>query len=159
MNAAYIHLALNHVPVLGVIFALGLLVIGVLRRNQTLLHAAWVTLVVVALAALPVFFSGKDAEDIVKREPGVSRDAIEAHEEIALVALIGMEALGLLALTGVVLSRRGGSPPWLRIGSLVLALVVAGLMTVTAQRGGRINHPEAHGDAAPAEEQGGRGRH
>lgn len=44
--------------------------------------------------------------------------AIEAHEEIALVAFIGREELGLVAL------------------------VVAGLMGVTAERGGRIHHPE-----------------
>jgi uncharacterized membrane protein len=146
MNAAYAHLTLNHVPVLGVVFGLALLAAAVLRRNETLRRAAWVTLVVVALFALPVYFTGDGAEKIVEDEPGVVHRTIKDHEEIALFALIGMEALGLLALAGLVLSRRGAAPPpWMGMGSLVLALVVAGLMAATAERGGRIRHTEAHG--------------
>src|SRR5688572_18632246 len=149
MNAAYAHLTLNHIPVLGVPFGLALLAAAVFWRNETLRRAGWVTLVIVALVAIPVYFSGEGAEEIVEHEPGVSHDTIEEHEEIALVAVIGMEVLGALALAGLLLSRRAaGAPPWMGIGSLVLALVVAGLMGLTAYRGGKINHPEAHGGAA-----------
>ena len=145
MNAAYLHLTLNHIPVLGSVFGIVLLAVALLRRNETLLRAAWVSFVVVALVAIPVYFSGRSAEDIVKHEPGVTKDAIHAHEDIALFALVGAEALGILALWALVLSRRGRTPAWLGPGSLVLAIVVAGLMGFTAERGGRINHPEAHG--------------
>jgi hypothetical protein len=96
----------------------------------------------VALAAVPVYLTGEGAEEIVHDEAGVNDAAIEAHEEIALVAFIGMEALGLLALVALVLSRRPSAPRWLGPASLVLALFVAGLMGVTAERGGRIHHPE-----------------
>ena len=169
MNAAYVHLTLNHVPILGVVFALPLLGFGLLRRNPTLLRAGWVTLVAVALVAIPVYLSGERAEEIVEDEPGVSHDAIEAHEEIALFGLIGAEALGLLALAGLFLSRRAaGVPRWLPLGSFVLGLALAGLMTAVAYRGGLINHPEAHGGAVGGDEdegggrgrgRGGRGRH
>jgi len=166
MNAAYLHLLLNHVPVLGVLFALALVAAALARRNETLLRAGWVTLVVVALVALPVYFTGDGAEELVEDEPGVSHDTIKAHENIALIALIGLEALGVLSLAGLVLSRRGAAPPWTRAGSLALALVVAGLMGVTAERGGRIRHPEAHGGTVPhdagnegGEGHGRRGRH
>ena len=166
MNAAYLHLILNHVPVLGVVFALALLGAALLRRNDILLRAGWVTLVVVALVALPVYFSGEGAEEIVEDEPAVSHDAIEAHEEIALVALIALEALGALALAGLFFSRRGAPPSWTRGGSLLLTLVVAGLLGLTAERGGRIKHPEAHGATVPHDEaeedrdgRGRRGRH
>src|SRR4029434_4393979 len=98
MNAAYVHLLLNHVPVLGVLFALGLLGWAVFRRSDTLLRAGWATLVVVALVALPVYFTGEDAEEVVEDEPGVVHKTIKDHEESALPAIIGMEALGLLAL-------------------------------------------------------------
>jgi uncharacterized membrane protein len=150
VNAAYVHLVLNHVPVLGVVFALPLLGLGVFRRNQTLLRAGWVTLVVVGLVALPVYFSGEEAEEIVEHEPGVSHDAIEAHEEIALFAAIGAGALGLVSLGALFLSRRpDGGPAWLPMASLVLALALAGIMGATAYRGGKINHPEAHGMTTP----------
>jgi uncharacterized membrane protein len=150
MNAAHLHLTLNHLPVLGVVFALPLLGFGLLRRNPTLLRAGWITLVVVALAAIPVYLSGEGAEEIVEDEPGVSHDAIEAHEEIALFGLIGVEALGVVALAGLLLSRRAsGAPAWLPPGSLVLALMLAALLAVVAYRGGQINHPEAHRATAP----------
>jgi uncharacterized membrane protein len=161
MNAAYVHLTLNHVPILGVVFALPLLGFGLFRRNPTLLRAGWITLVAVALVAIPVYLSGEGAEEIVEDLPGVSHDAVEAHEEIALFGLIGVETLGVVALAGLVLSRRAaGVPSWLPAGSFVLALAVSGLMTLVAYRGGMINHPEAHGAAAEGgeEDEGGRGR-
>ena len=161
MNAAYVHLTLNHVPVLGVVFALPLLGVGLLRRNATLLRAGWITVVVVALAAIPVYVSGDGAEEIVEHEPGVARDTIHAHEDMALFGLIGAETLGVLALAGLFLSRRAaGAPAWLAPGSFVLALIVAGLMAAVAYRGGLINHPEAHRSVpagADAEDEGGRG--
>lgn len=156
MNAAYVHLTLNHIPILGVVFALPLLGIGLLRRNPTLLRAGWITLVAVALVAIPVYLSGQAAEEIVEEEPGVIHDAIEAHEEIALFGLIGVEILGVVALACLLLSRRAaGVPAWLPAGSFVLALAVAGLMGAVAYRGGMINHPEAHGAAATGEDEGG----
>jgi uncharacterized membrane protein len=148
MNAAYLHLILNHIPVLGVPFGLALLASAVFWRNETLRRAGWVTLVVVALVTVPVYLAGEGAEEIVEHEPGVSHDTIEEHEEIALVAVIAMEALGVLSLAGLLLSRRAaGAPSWMGLGSLGLAVVVAGLMGLTAYRGGKINHPEAHGGA------------
>jgi uncharacterized membrane protein len=162
MNAAYVHLSLNHVPILGVVFALPLLGLGLLRRNATLLRAGWVTLVVVALVAIPVYLSGEGAEEIVEDEPGVTHDAIEAHEEIALFGLIGAELLGVLALAALLLARRAaGVPTWIAPGSFVLALAVAGLLGAVAYRGGMINHPEAHGGVVAGDDEqdeSGRGR-
>ena len=160
MNAAYVHLTLNHVPILGVMFALPLLGFGLLRRNATLLRAGWITLVALALVAPAVYLSGEGAEEIVEDQPGVSRDAIEEHEEIALFGLIGVEMVGLAALAGLLLSRRAaGVPAGLPAGSFVLALAVSGLMALVAYRGGMIKHPEAHGAAAGQDgEEGGPGR-
>jgi uncharacterized membrane protein len=154
MNAAYVHLSLNHVPILGTVFGLVLLAVAVLRANETLRRAGWVTLVVVALAAIPVYLTGEGAEEVVEGEPGVSHDAIEAHEEAALPALVALEAAGLLALWALFASWRRTAPTWVAPLSLLLAAVAAGLLGWTAERGGRINHPEAHRDAAAAEHRG-----
>ena len=154
MNAAYVHLLLNHVPVLGVVFGLALLGWAVSRRDDRMLRAGWATLVVVALIALPVYFTGEGAEEVVEDEPGVVHQTIKDHEEMALFAIIGMEALGLLALWGLVRSRRTAPPPWLGKASLAAALVVAVLMGMTAERGGRVRHPEAHGGTLDADGEG-----
>jgi len=141
------HLMLNHLPVLGTIFGLLLLGWAALRRSETLQRAALGTFVLAALAAIPVFLTGKPSEDLVERLAGTAEQAIEAHEEAAVVALIAIEALGALALAALVLFRNRGIPRPLAGGALVFALATAGWMAQTANLGGRIRHAELRSTA------------
>lgn len=142
MNLAHAHLILNHLPVLGTIFGVALLVWAVLRRNETLQRAALATFVVAALAAIPVFLTGEPSEKIVKNLAGTAKAAIEAHEEAAVIALIAIEALGAMALAALVLFRKRLVPRPLAGAALVFALATAGWMAQTANLGGRIRHAE-----------------
>jgi len=141
------HLMLNHLPVLGTIFGLLLLGWAALRRSETLQRAALGTFVLAALAAIPVFLTGKPSEDLVERLAGTAEQAIEVHEEAAVVALIAIEALGALALAALVLFRNRGIPRPLAGGALVFALATAGWMAQTANLGGRIRHAELRSTA------------
>ena len=58
MNLAHLHLLMNHVPTIGSVAALGLLLLGYVRRNEHLKHVGLEVLFVVALLTLPVFVSG-----------------------------------------------------------------------------------------------------
>jgi len=140
-------LMLNHLPVLGTIFGLLLLGWAALRRSETLQRAALGTFVLAALAAIPVFLTGKPSEDLVERLAGTAEQAIEVHEEAAVVALIAIEALGALALAALVLFRNRGIPRPLAGGALVFALATAGWMAQTANLGGRIRHAELRSTA------------
>jgi hypothetical protein len=111
MNWAHIHLALNHIPVLGTMFGLSLLGYAMLRRNDVLKKAACNLFVAVALLALPVYFTGEPAEEIVERAAGISRANIEAHEQSALISLVGVELLGVVGLIGLVAAARGRPVP------------------------------------------------
>lgn len=143
MNWAYAHLLLNHFPVLGTLFGLTLLGYAMIRRNDTLKRAALGTFVVVALLALPAYFTGEPAEEVVERAAGISKSLIEAHEDAALLSLIGVELLGLVSLVALVITSRG-RPVTPRATStvLVLSLVTAALMARTANLGGQIHHQE-----------------
>jgi len=141
MNWPHVHLLLNHVPVLGTIFGLALLAWGLVRRNSTLERAALVTFVLIALAAIPAYFTGGAAEESVGHIAGMSDSAIEAHEEVALLALIGIELLGAVAL-GTLLLARSRFAILLTRSVLALALTTTALMTWTANLGGRIRHSE-----------------
>ena len=154
MNWPHVHLMLNHVPVLGTVFGLALLVWGFWRRDLALQRAALVTFVLSALIALPVYFTGEPAEDVVERLAGVTDGAIEAHEEAALVSLIAVATLGVLGLAGLLLGRSRFNATIVR-GALGVAIVTAGLMAWTANLGGRIRHSEltAGGRGAPAAEE------
>ena len=150
MNPTHLHLVLNHVPVLGTAFGLGLLIFGIWRRSEELKKTGLGVFDLVALMAVPAYFTGEPAEDVVKALPGVSKPIIEQHEKAATVAFTGVVVLGTAALAGLLLFRSGKrGPSW--FGSLMLAgsLIVSGLMAWTANVGGQIRHTEIRSNASP----------
>jgi len=150
MNPTHWHLLLNHAPVLGTIFGLGLLLLGFAQKNDAVKQAALGVFVVVALLTVPVYLTGEPAEAGVKGLPGVSEQLIEQHEQAATVAFVGVLALGVTALLGLILFRRAKSvPAWLSYAVLAAALIVSGLMAWTANVGGQIRHSEIRVRAAP----------
>lgn len=160
MNWAHLHLVLNHAPVLGTIFGLALLAYGIAKRSDAIEKAALAVFVVVAVLALPVYFTGEPAEEVVERTAGLSPDAIEAHEAAALIAMIGVGLLGIVSL-GALVAARGGrllSTKATR-AAVVVAFVTTALMARTANLGGRIHHQEIRAGApAPAEQEADEGR-
>ena len=152
-NWAHVHLLLNHVPSLGVIFGLLWLGIAVLRRNDEWKRAALWTFVGAALLTIPTYLTGEPAEHFLENLPGVDFSQIEGHieehEEAALFSLIAVEVLGLVSLAGLFLSR-GSSRLLTRwvAACLVLAIVTTGLLIYTSNHGGHIRHLETRGDPA-----------
>lgn len=153
MNPAHVHLVLNHIPLLGVVFGLLLLVSGMVQRNDALKKAALVTLALAALAAGPVYLSGEPAEEVVEELAGVAERVIEPHEESALLSLVAAGLLAVVALAGWWLERRGRPAARHFItGALGIGLVTAGLLIRTAAFGGQIRHSELRPGAPAAEE-------
>lgn len=147
MNWPHVHLMLNHVPVLGTVFGAVLLAYGVWRRNESWQRAALWTFAVAALVAIPVYLTGEPAEEAVEHLAGTGENAIEAHEQAALVSLVAIELLGVVAAVSVLVARlaqRGAR------AALAIAFITVGLMTWTANLGGKIRRPELRGAATPA---------
>jgi len=143
MNATHLHLMLNHLPVLGTAFGLGLLVFGLWRRSNELKKVALGVFVLAALATVPVYLTGEPAEDGVKSLPGVSHAFMEEHEDAAGAAFTGVAVLGVAAFVGLIVYRRGRAlPVWFSVSSVVAALLVSGLMGWAATLGGQIRHSE-----------------
>lgn len=143
MNPAYLHLILNHLPVLGTWFGLLLLSAGLLRKSDELKKASLVVFVLCALAAVPVFLTGEPAEGVIERLPGVSEQALEAHESAAKLALVLMELLGGVSLLSLFLLPRGTrAASSLLLGTWGLALLAGGVLIYTAKLGGQVRHSE-----------------
>jgi uncharacterized membrane protein len=143
MNPAHIHLALNHLPVVGTLLGLLLLLFGLARRSDEVQKAALAVFVLAALLAVPTYFTGESTEEIVEHLPGVSEVLIEQHEDAALVAFVALGALGLAALSALALFRRSDRMASRLVTlSLLLAVATSGLMLRTANLGGRIRHTE-----------------
>lgn len=154
MNYAHLHLLLNHLPVIGTGLGLVLLGAGALCKSDELTKAAMVVFILMALLSIPAYLTGEPAQAAVNSYPGVTKGAIEPHEDAAGVALAGVEVLGVVALAGLVLMRRQRKPQWLMALSLALAIAVSGVMAYTANLGGQIHHPEIAGPSvtSPASE-------
>jgi uncharacterized membrane protein len=143
VNAAHFHLLLNHLPVVGTLFGLGLLLWAMVSRNAEMKKGALGLLVLAALTALPTYLTGEPAEELVAPLAGVSQPAIEEHEEAAEVSAIAAGLMGASALLALWSGRsRRKVPAVLGVIVLILAVVTAGLMARTANLGGRIHHIE-----------------
>jgi hypothetical protein len=143
VNFAHLHLVINHVPTIGSVTALGLLLLGYARRNEHLKHVGLEVLFIVALLTLPVYVSGVAAYFELREQPGVSVDTMRIHQDVALFGFSWMEFAGFIAWAALWGWRRHGSPPKGLVPAatalLVVALVVMGR---AANLGGDIRHPE-----------------
>jgi hypothetical protein len=96
-----------------------------------------------SVLAVPVYLTGEPAEHLVEHLPGVTKPAIEQHEESAEAAFIAVLVLGI-AVLGALGFFRGPRPipHWFGVVSLVIALATCGLMLRTANLGGKVRHTE-----------------
>lgn len=149
MNDAHLHLLVNHIPVLGAVFAFLLGAYGLVRRQPEVVRAALLGLVLVGVGSVVAMQTGERAEEMVEDLAGISEARIHEHEEAAEVANYAAIALGLLAL-GVLIWRRRQPDVGLAPAGVVLvgALVVIVLMARAASLGGEIRHPEIRADGA-----------
>lgn len=152
MTAAQLHLALNHIPVLGTLLGAVLLAWGLWRGQETLQNVSLGLLVVVGAVAVAVYLTGEPAEEIVEGAAGVSHDAIEAHEAWGWYAFLASIVTGIGALGALVLENvREQLVRWSVQAVLVLSLLTSGVMVYTASLGGKINHPELRASTSAVE--------
>jgi hypothetical protein len=153
VNLAHLHLIMNHVPTVGSVAALFLLLLGYARRNEHLKHVGLEVLFVIALLTLPVYVSGVAAHQELRPFKQVSDDAIRVHQDAALIGFIVMEFAGFVGWVALWQWRRHGRAARGLVPAATVLLVLAlAVMSRAANLGGEIRHPEilAGGVAAPA---------
>jgi uncharacterized membrane protein len=147
VNPVYLHLILNHIPLLGTLFAAVLMALGVARQSDELTRVALGFAVAMSLFTIPTYLTGDPAREVAETLPGVSEFLMDDHEEAALLSLVGLELCGALALGGLVVFRQAEEMPKWLVTSVLVGLVISfGLTASTAYLGGQIRHTEVHSD-------------
>lgn len=144
MNAALLHLAINHAPLFFALIAVALLLAGLVRRNQSLLSAGRWLVVTAGIAAIVALQTGEQAEHLFEHMPGVEAAAIEAHEESAKLAVLSCVVTAGLAI-GISIGQRWWGERF-RLGASVALLIAVlaslVLVSIAAHHGGLIRHAE-----------------
>jgi uncharacterized membrane protein len=152
-DLVHLHLLLNHFPTVGMIVGLGVFVLALLKQSEDLRRGGLAVLFVIALLSLPTYMTGYSAQKSIKGMPGVSQGVIDLHQRSALMALMFMEATGVVAWYGLWRARRRPSSSRRNTAAvLLLSAVTLGLMSSAANVGGEIRHPEVLSGEAPATE-------
>lgn len=153
MNYPYLHLLVNHVPLIGVFFALVLLIWGILRKSRELTRVALIITVFIGAMGYVAYFTGDEAHEQLEDLPGYDHDRVHEHEESGDWAWYALAATAVLAAGTLVLGRGTRTPPKFMVPLVTLALVGSSAILVrTALLGGVIQHEEIRGSIlAPPE--------
>jgi hypothetical protein len=152
MNLDHLHLLLNHVPTVGALAALALLLLGFVRRNEHLTHVGLEALYVAALLTLPVYVSSAGAYRELSNAAGVSDIAMRMHQDAALWGFAVTECAGLVAWIALWHTRRHGrAARGFVTAATLLSVVAIAMMAGAANLGGGIRHPEVRSGPAQAE--------
>lgn len=109
MDLAYLHIVTNHIPIVGIPFALLILLLGIWRKSNELKAVAFAAFAILGIITLGVFLLGQGGEDFVEELAGVSHDSIEEHEKMGLISLISVGITAVLSIVGLTFYR--GSAP------------------------------------------------
>ena len=153
MNAAQVHLFLNHLPIVGLFFGVALLGIGLFRKQHILAQAGLIIMLFVSIVAVPTNVSGEGAEGVLKEQVkngniteeqwDIMHEELHHHEEEAELGFYFLIALGVLSLLSLVLfSDNPQRNLMLRYVSLVAGLLIFVWMMKVGHSGGLIRHPE-----------------
>ncbi|MBU3676660.1 MAG: hypothetical protein FGM54_05705 [Chitinophagaceae bacterium] len=148
MNLVHGHLLLNHFPIIGAFIGLGILLVGIWKKNETLQNTAAYLIFIIALITIPAFYTGEPAEEAIEHLSGVSHKLIHEHEEAAELAFLVMLLNGAIAF-GYILLNRVKMPLAKRMPMLLLIVtaITCLLMARAGSEGGKIRHPETENNA------------
>lgn len=143
MNDAHLHMVVNHFPIIGTILGLGILITGIILKNNSVKNTAYALFIVAALFALASMSTGEGAEEMVEDMPNIGKRIIHEHEEIAEKLAIVLYLLGAISILGIVLNIKNHSKAkFISFVAVIIAILGVYLTTLVGTSGGEIRHTE-----------------
>jgi uncharacterized membrane protein len=149
MNDAHLHLVVNHFPIIGTIFGFGILVAGLLLKNNSVKNTAYVLFIIAAVFGFLSITTGEGAEEMVEDFPGIGKAIIHEHEEVAEKLALVLYALALTSVFGIYTNLKNKTKAnvvsYIALG---IALIAVYFAQQTGTTGGEIRHTEIRNDSA-----------
>ncbi|WP_396185763.1 hypothetical protein [Flavobacterium sp.] len=150
MNDAHLHMVVNHFPIIGTILGLGILITGIILKNNTVKSTAYVLFIVAAIFAAFSMGTGEGAEELVEDMPTVGKQIIHEHEEMAEKLAIVLYALGVISLIGLFMNYKNkANAKFASYIALVVAIIGVFFAQQTGTTGGEVRHTEIRANAVP----------
>ncbi|WP_343605148.1 hypothetical protein [Fluviicola sp.] len=167
MNAAHSHLIMNHFPIIGLIFGIIILLIGILAKSSVTRRVGLLLFILASITAQISAATGEGAEDIVEQaaeQKTISMDCPDAiqttlengeelktlihiHEEHAEELMPIMWGIFSLSLITLFLEFRKKS---MALPASIIVLIIGVIASYFAKEvgnsGGEISHPEIRKD-------------
>ena len=151
MNDAHLHMVVNHFPIIGTILGLGILITGIILKNNTVKSTAYVLFIVAAIFAAFSMGTGEGAEELVEDMPSVGKQIIHEHEEMAEKLAVVLYALGVISLIGLFMNYKNHvNAKFVSYIAVVVAVIGVFFAQQTGTTGGEIRHTEIRANAVPA---------
>ncbi len=150
MNDAHLHMVVNHFPLIGPILALGILITGLILKNNSVKNTAYVLFIVAAVFGAFSMGTGEGAEEIAEKLPSVTKQIIHEHEEYAEKLAILLYVLGVFSLLALFLNYKKNSKEKL-VSFFILGVGIVSLFLVqkVGTSGGEVRHTEIRADFVP----------
>lgn len=143
MNEAHLHLLVNHFPIIGTILGLGILITGIILKNNSVKNTAYVLFIIAAIFAFFSMATGEGAEELVEDMPTIGKKIIHEHEEIAEKLALVLYVLGVISITGLYFNFKNHSKAKLLSYTVLIVSIVAVFLAAKAgTSGGEIRHTE-----------------
>lgn len=148
MNDAHLHMVVNHFPIIGTIFGLGILLAGIFMKQTVVKNVAYILFVVAAIFGAVSMATGEGAEEIAEKLPSVTDQIIHEHEEMAEKLALVLYALGVISLLGLYLNFKNHAKA-AAVSYIALVVAVIGVFfgKQTGTTGGEVRHTEIRANA------------
>lgn len=148
MNDAHLHMVVNHFPIIGTFFGIGILIAGMFLKNDSVKNTAYVLFIIAAIFGALSMATGEGAEEMVEDFPNIGKAIIHEHEELAEKFALVLYVTGVFALISLVAAiKKFRLAKIFSFITLILALISGIISINVGTSGGEIRHTEIREDS------------
>jgi uncharacterized membrane protein len=148
MNDAHLHMVVNHFPIIGTFFGIGILIAGIFLNNSSIKNTAYVLFIIAAIFGALSMGTGEGAEEMVEDFPNIGKAIIHEHEELAEKFALILYVTGVFALISLVAAvKKFRLAKIFSFITLILALISGIISINVGTSGGEIRHTEIREDS------------